>query len=146
MMNQYERICVLDMCDVERTRKDEIYQKGTVYLQVSATHGAIEITEEATELEPGKYVIFKPKSEINTEYLRLVLEMAMPEFMQKYMTGINIQVDQLKYLFINWHINEQDQAKVVAMVKEIEKDEKLERQLLEEYKTLKRITLNGMMV
>lgn len=144
--NKIKRVCILDICDIARTKKGIRYSLGTVYLQVSATHGAIEILKEDTELEAGKYVVFTPKIQIDSEYLKIILEMEMPEFMSRYMTGINIQTDNLKYLFVMLHEDIEIQIFIVNQLKELDKTIQNEESIVNDIKDVKCYMLAKMFI
>lgn len=146
MMENISQLRITDICNIKRTRKGEIYEAGTVYLQVSATHGQILITDHDTELEAGKYVVFIPNRKTNTKYLQITLKMSMEEFMAKYMTGINIQVEMLRFLKIWWHNNPDDQKNIVAAVEKCDQWIECENVIIQNYKELKKNLLDKMFV
>lgn len=146
MMKNVSLLKITDICHIERTKKGEVYKSGTVYLQVSATHGQILITGCDTELEAGKYVVFIPFKRTNTKYLQITLRMSMEEFIARYMTGINIQVEMLQYLKVWWHNDPEDQEKIVEAVEKCDKWIEHESVIIQNYKELKKNLLNKMFV
>lgn len=138
------KLPITEICDIERTVKDKIYPAGTVYLQVSATHGQILMTESIQTLEPGKYVVFKPKRLVDSYYLKEVLSLAMPNFAKTYMTGINIQVGELKHLEIEWIENVQEQRLFVQNIGKLNTAISNEQQCIERLKEFKKQMLSRM--
>lgn len=84
-------------------------------IQVSATQGQTILLDEASKV-PGKYAVIIPdRSRIVPEYLKLVLDMAMPEFLARYQTTINIQMAVFQRLRLDIH-NGLDSQRAVAEV------------------------------
>lgn len=138
------KIPITELCNIERTQENKLYPAGTVYLQVSATHGQICMTEKIEELKAGKYVVFKPKNKCYAPYMKEMLTLVMPEFMQTYMTGINIQVGELKHLEIEWIENVQQQRMFVENVEKLNTAISNEQQCIERLKEFKKQMLSRM--
>lgn len=88
------------ICDIERAVKGKVYPKGCTAIQVSATKGDVIYLEEDREIEVSKYAVVIPKIDVDGLYLFTVIEQQMPMFLERYKTGLNLQIETLKYIHI----------------------------------------------
>ena len=96
------------ICKIERSLKNKIYHKGTVLIQISASKGETILLEEDSVVKPSMYACIIPEVDIDSSYLKISIDEQMSEFLSKYKSGLNIPIDNLKYLNIsNKHIKEQ---------------------------------------
>ena len=80
------------------------------------------------------------------EILFTIIERAYPRFKAKYMTTINMQFGQLKFLMVDYHPDRQAQEYVAGMVRQVHALEKQEQKIIEELKEQKRFYLGTMFV
>lgn len=101
----YKRMKLTDIATVERVKKGVIYKAGTIFIQVSATRGQIFILDYDSEVGT-RYVSIIPKIDINPYYLKISIEIELPEFLFKVQTGLNIQCEAFNYLSVCVHDRE----------------------------------------
>lgn len=142
--NGYKRVRLTDIAAVERVKKGIVYKANTIFIQVSASKGQTIIIDNDMEMGT-QYVSVIPKIDINAKYLKISIDNEMEQFLQKYQTGLNIQVDTFKHMYIYIHDKETQEYIVnslMAINQEIEQEEK-EIQL---YKSMKYYYLRNMFV
>lgn len=142
--NGYKRVRLTDIAAVERAKKGIVYKANTIFIQVSASKGQTIIIDNDMEMGT-QYVSVIPKIDINAKYLKISIDNEMEQFLQKYQTGLNIQVDTFKHMYICIHEKETQEYIVnslMAINQEIEQEEK-EIQL---YKSMKYYYLRNMFV
>lgn len=100
-----------DVAEIERVKKNQVYSKGTLYLQFSATDKTIRYLDKSSTLET-KFGIIKPKG-INSKYLYFILQKELPKFLSRYLSGININPDIFKFMKFEIHTSAVAQAKAV---------------------------------
>lgn len=143
-LQDYKKVNLLDLVEIERAKKGKIYQVGNIIIQVSASRGQIIYLDKKQEVEP-QYIVLKV-NEVNSKYLYYLLEEELPRFLKKYQTGINIQPDVFKHLNISIHTDIQTQNYIANLMDKLEEDIKKEVLLLEEYKNFKKYHLDNMFV
>lgn len=142
--NGYKRVRLTDIAAVERVKKGIVYKANTIFIQVSASKGQTIIIDNDMEMGT-QYVSVIPKIDINAKYLKISIDNEMEQFLQKYQTGLNIQVDTFKHIYIYIPDKETQEYIVnslMAINQEIEQEEK-EIQL---YKSMKYYYLRNMFV
>lgn len=97
--NGYKRVRLTDIAAVERVKKGIVYKANTIFIQVSASKGQTIIIDNDMEMGT-QYVSVIPKIDINAKYLKISIDNEMEQFLQKYQTGLNIQVDTFKHIYI----------------------------------------------
>lgn len=143
-LQDYKKVNLLDLVEIERAKKGKIYQVGNIIIQVSASRGQIIYLDKKQEVEP-QYIVLKV-NEVNSKYLYYLLEEELPRFLKKYQTGINIQPNVFKHLNISIHTDIQTQNYIANLMDKLEEDIKKEVLLLEEYKNFKKYHLDNMFV
>ncbi|PXX79749.1 restriction endonuclease subunit S [Dielma fastidiosa] len=126
--------------------RDVIHLHGEdkFYLSFSATKGQIMYLDE-DEYVDTKYAVIIPKIEFAPKYLYYSIEKELPEFLAKYQSGINIQVDTLYHMKLSIH-DIDDQYKIAKCLQQNELAIENEKRAVEEIKNLKRFMLENMVV
>lgn len=137
-----------EIADVERAKKNQIYPKNTIYIQVSAckrnTEDAWMILDKESLLD-GKYAVITPRINIIPKYLKYSLESSSEEWHERYIgSNINISMNDFKYLKVRYTENIEHQKKVVEMFEETEFLIEQEQKIIEDYKQVKEWYLDGM--
>lgn len=132
-----------DIAKYERATKGKMYKAGTVLVQVSATRGQTLILEKDSTVE-SHYVAIEPIIQIIPYYLFLIIEMAIPEFVERYQTGINIQADAFNFMKLRMHTNLAVQAEIVEGVMKRERLVVLTEQVIENLQNVKKNMLDSM--
>ena len=138
-----KKITLGDFATFERAKKGEIYEVGTVAIQVSATQGEIIYLKKAGEVE-AKYVIIN-QTKMMPKFLEYVMNRGKDLFMAKYKSGLNIQVADLNFFEVEY-INMKQQKEIVMMIEHIEREEEIVKKELEGYEGLKKRMLKEMFV
>ncbi len=100
---------------LERSKKDEVY-RDCILLQLSASSGQILLIKEPQKVE-SKYGIIKVKGDcVDIDYLFCILEMQLPDFLEKYQNGININPQIFDYLNLDIHTEQETQKSVVKLM------------------------------
>lgn len=144
MLLETKRYRLTDVADVERTRKGVLYPEGTIYIQVSATHGQVHQLRKSGTIET-KYAIINPKIEIYKPYFKIAFERCVPEFLARYQSTINIQMSDFRFFEIDLHPDPKTQMEIASLLEKCNEAENVEKDIVEQLKTLKKIALSKMM-
>ena len=138
-LKDYKKVKLLDLVDIERAKKNKVYEKGNIIIQVSASKGQIFYLEEDTTVE-SQYIILTCKNNkiINTKYLYYVISDLLPKFLVKYQTGINIKPEVFNYMELIIHDNIKTQEHIAKIFDKIDEDIKKEEELLKKYQDFKK--------
>lgn len=146
------RARAIDVLTFERAKKGVIYQKGTIYIQVSATRRnkfkQFFVLEEDGEIET-KYVTVteKVKGSFKPYYLCEVLEHVVHAWYTKYVGDcINIQMDAFKYLEIIYDDDLKVQEQFEQVLIHMDEQIKNENAIIEQLSDIKRYGLHKMFV
>ena len=142
-LQNYKKVKLLDLVQIERAKKDKIYNKGNIIIQVSASKGQIFYLDHDTTVE-SKYIVLKDNKVINTKYLYYVISDLLPEFLAKYQTDINIQPEVFKYMELVIHNDIETQNHIVNILDKLDERTKKEEELLLLCKDFKEYHLNKM--
>ena len=142
-LRNYKKVKLLDLVQIERAKKDKIYNKGNIIIQVSASKGQIFYLDHDTTVE-SKYIVLKDNKVINTKYLYYVISDLLPEFLAKYQTGINIQPEVFKYMELVIHKDIETQNHIVNILDKLDERTKKDEELLLLCKDFKEYHLNKM--
>lgn len=144
MIDKFKTCNLLELVDIERAKKGKIYPADCVLIQVSATKGQLVYLDKPSEVE-SMYAVMQPKG-IYGNYLYHILTDAMPEFLDKYQTGLNIQPDIFKDMSIKIHTDIETQKAWADILNEIDESARLEAEIVECLKDYKKIQLNKLFV
>lgn len=133
-----------DIAKYERARKGKRYPEGCSIIQVSATTGEVQYLENNQEVE-GKYVVIIPHKENNARYINIVIEKNMAEFINKYKSGLNIQMADIGRFPIQLH-SLAKQVEIVRITEKIEAEMKIAEKETEIVKELKKTMLDEMLI
>lgn len=134
-----------DIANVERAKKGVTYPRGTIYIQVSATHGQIKMLKEDGEIET-KYATIIPKDDIYPKYFKLAIERCVGEFTARFQSNINIQMDDFNFFEIDIHDDYETQLEIASLVDAFEEAEEAENELVEQLKDVKKVALAKFMI
>ena len=146
-LNDYKKVKLLDLVDIERAKKNKVYNKGNIIIQVSASKGQIFYLEEDTSVE-SQYIILNCKDNniTDTKYLYYVISSLLPKFLEKYQTGINIQPEVFNYMELVIQKKKKTQEHIAKIFDKIDEDIKKEEELLKKYQDFKKYHLGKMFV
>lgn len=146
-LKDYKKVKLLDLVDIERAKKNKVYNKGNIIIQVSASKGQIFYLEEDTSVE-SQYIILNCKDNniTDTKYLYYVISSLLPKFLAKYQTGINIQPEVFNYMELVIHDDIKTQEHIAKIFDKIDEDIKKEEKLLKKYQDFKKYHLGKMFI
>ncbi len=144
MLLETKRYRLTDVANVERARSGVLYPKWTIYIQVSATHGQVHQLHKAGAVET-KYAIINPKIDVYMPYFKIAFERCVPEFLARYQSTINIQMGDFRFFEIDLHSDLKTQIEIVSLLGKCNEAENVEKDIVEQLKTLKKIALSKMM-
>lgn len=136
----YKKVKLLDIASIERAKNKE-YSHGVTIVQISATKGQVEYVDE-TMIIGSHYVVLKPCNKIDSKYFYFAVKNSTDEFFYKFQTGLNMKVEEFKYmeLYIEDDINIQKEQ--VKNMEIIERAILLSEQELSEVKEFKNTMLS----
>lgn len=141
-----ERRPIFELANFERVKKGQVYDAGTVYIQLSATDGKVRFLCEKKGLET-KYGVFVPKKpNLGTRFLYYALSQEMEEFLSKYQNGMNINPDIFKHLKITYYPDSKYQREIAMLLDESQAFQNKESNRQNAWKDFESFYLNGMFV
>lgn len=143
-LNYHKMTNIYDIADVERAVNGKIYPSGCTLMPLSAAQSSPLIYHSESGPVETRYAVIQPHGDVNPEYLFTIIERAYPRFKSKYMTTINMQFGQLKFLTVDYHPDREAQDYVADMVRQVHTLEEQERKIIEELKEQKRYYLGTM--
>ncbi len=138
--SKYRKIKLVDIADVQRGKNNQIYEKGTIYIQVSALSNDTYIAyilEQSQALE-SKYVVVNAKTGVDAEYLYYVINRHIREFIHNYIQNINLTVDSFKHMCIDYHDDIETQKEFVKRIKCVDELILKEEQMIEHVNSVKK--------
>lgn len=144
-----QRIRLSDIATVERAQKKLVYPKETIYVQVSACKktdsNIFYMTQKEGHIET-KYAVIVPTEQVVPAYLKIALNNAAGEFMQKYIgDNINIQMELFKYFELDYHRDISTQRYICEKIGEVDNAIMAEQLLCDNWKDFKKVMLDKMM-
>ena len=133
------------IADISRANNNCIYPKYTSYIELSRTRGYIGMINENGNINVRNAVII-PKIKINPIYFNIALQNALPRFISKYLTTINLQIDSVGEMEIAYEENEKEQLKAVNLLNIIESENELSKKVIDKANELKQVLLNKMFI
>lgn len=112
-----------EVAEISRAKKGQIYPGGETLIVLSAAHGCHEMVKYHGD--PGeistRYAVAVPDERFDPEYFFIAVTRGLPEFIHKYLTTINLQIDALKFFKVEYHDSREDQLRVVESIREADK-------------------------
>lgn len=140
----YKRVNIYDIADVERAIKGKIYPAGCTLIPLSAAISTPNrMTTEAGEIE-SRWAVVQPKDNVNPVYLFAIIGREYPHFKAKFMTTINLQFGQLKNLEVDYHPDKSIQNTIAETLERVEDLAEKERRIVETLKEQKKYYLGTM--
>lgn len=140
--SNYRIVRLCDTAEIERAQKGKVYPEGCTLIALSATKGQVEYMPCEGEVDSRWAVVIPHEGNVG-KYIYHSVSRSFPEFLEKYMTGINLQMENLNHLEIALHPIE-IQREVVRMLETVEQKEKKEEQKLNAWKDAKKYFLGKM--
>lgn len=144
-LNDYRTVFISEFCDFERAKKGKVYPAGSICVQVSATKGQTAYLEKDQEVD-SKYCVFTFKKDCCTRYIYIVFCQALPEFLHRVQTGLNIVPEVFLQFQIPVHNSRELQEHIVACISSIDAEIRKEEEYIESAKMCKKIHLQKMFI
>lgn len=144
-LNDYRMVHISELCDFERAKKGKVYPAGSICVQVSATKGQTAYLDKEQNVD-GKYCVFVFKKECCTRYIYIVFCQALPEFLHRVQTGLNIVPEVFSQFQIPVHESREVQEHIVACISSIDAEIKKEEEYIESAKMYKKNHLQKMFI
>lgn len=144
-LKNHKEVNLFDIASIERRKKDKLYKKGSILIQLSATRGQMSYLDKDCKVD-AKYGVIKSNENINSKYLYYILQMRMQKFLNVYQTGLNIVPDVFRYMKIEIHTDIEIQNKIAEMFDDLEEIEKKYLDNIENWKNIKKYHLDNMFV
>ena len=144
-LKNHKEVKLFDIASIERRKKDKVYKKGSILIQLSATRGQMEYLGEDRKVD-AKYGVITTNKNINSKYLYYILQMRMQKFLNIYQTGLNIVPDVFKHMKIEIHTDKEIQNKIAEMFDNLEVIENRYLDNIENWKNVKKYHLDNMFV
>lgn len=134
-----------ELCHVERAVSDKTYKAGTCFVKLSAVDEFVGQLQHPDIID-SRYAALEPKDDtLNNKYLFLAINRKFSEFLRRYRTTINLQVDTLQHFIIDWHDDTQAQRYIVQHINMINDEMTHTERQIEIEKEIKRYYLKKMM-
>lgn len=89
------RIKLKEVCEtIERSKKNKIYPKGAIIIQISATRGQVGLLKSSGNIG-SQYAVVIVKKEIDPYYAFLWLQMEIPKFFHRVQEGLNVKIEEI---------------------------------------------------
>ena len=144
-LKEHEKMNLLDLVDIERSKKNKVYPQGCILIQLSATRGQMAYMNKDAPVD-SKYGVMLPKKEINMKYLYFILNMQMSIFLAIYQTGLNIVPEVFKFMKLEIHTNKDIQNQIAQMFSELEDIERNYQKEIAKWKDVKQFHLDNMFI
>lgn len=145
-LSNHNKMNLLDLVDIERSKKNKQYPRGSILVQLSATRGQMEYLEEKSLVEQ-KYGVMTVKDNcINSKYLYYMISINMENFLNVYQTGLNITTDAFRFMKLEIHTDKNVQEEIVKMFDKLEMIEKTYFEEIEKWKDIKTYHLDNMFI
>lgn len=136
-LTKHKKVRITDVAELERAKKNKIYEKGCTLIQISATDGQV-VYLEKTENVAEKYLVVIPKkNKVIDYYLYLCIYRSFPKFFHRIKTGLNIQAETIKEFEFNFHEDMETQQYLADMLQELEYSIRKCEQSIDNVKTMK---------
>lgn len=143
---KHKRVNLLDLVEIERSKKNKVYKNGSILIQLSATRGQMGYLDNDKTVE-SKYGVMTVKNDcINSKYLYYMLQMNIENFLRVYQTGLNIVPDVFKFMKLEIHTDKTIQDEITVMFTKLETVEKTYLKEIEKWKDIKSYHLDNMFV
>ena len=142
--HSYEQVKLEDVAEYGRAKQGHIYPRGTTTLQISASRGQLDYLDYPREVAT-RYVVIIPQAGIHPRYFNYVMQKNIDAFMRKYVTGINIQENEVGQFPIEVH-NTDTQEAIVKLSEYLDEQEQIIQGEIDAMTKLKSNLLNNMMV
>lgn len=145
-LKEHKKINLLDLVDIERSKKNKLYPADSILIQLSATRGQMQYMNKSGPADAKYGVMMLKNKDINPRYLYFILNMNMGSFLSVYQTGLNIVPEVFKFMNLEIHTDRQIQDKIADMFDDLENIEVNYQKEIAKWKDIKQFHLDNMFI
>lgn len=93
--NPRNHLQLKDVASVERSKKNKIYPKGAIIIQVSATSGEVGLLTSSGKVG-SQYAVVEPMPWVDSRFLFYCIKRNIKRHFHKYQTGLNATLDTVE--------------------------------------------------
>jgi len=145
--SNYKKVNITDVADFERAQNGKIYKGGCTLIGVSActsSDGQLRYLETSGRVE-SKWAVVVPKDITDGRYLNIVITRAFPEFFNKMHQTINLPVNNIRYLAVEWHMDKAARDDIAKQCEVFDAMIRQECHTIEKLQKVKKFFLGKMM-
>lgn len=145
-LKEHKKMNLLDLVDIERSKKNKLYPAGSILIQLSATRGQMQYMNRPGPADAKYGVMLLKNKSINSRYLYFILNMSMSSFLEVYQTGLNIVPEVFKFMNLDIHTDKEIQDKIAEMFDDLENIENNYQKEISRWKDVKQFHLDKMFI
>ncbi|MFR5750760.1 restriction endonuclease subunit S [Faecalibacillus intestinalis] len=145
-LKEHKKMNLLDLVDIERSKKNKLYPADSILIQLSATRGQMQYMNKSGPADAKYGVMMLKDKNINPRYLYFILNMNMGPFLNVYQTELNIVPEVFKFMDLEIHTDRQIQDKIAAMFDDLENIEISYQKEIAKWKDIKQFHLDNMFI
>ena len=92
---QEDRLTIGDIATVERSKKNKIYPKGSIIIQISASRGQTGLLTSSGRVA-DRYAVVEVVAGIDPGFVFYSIQRNIKKHLHKYQTGLNIALNEIK--------------------------------------------------
>ena len=145
-LKEHKKMNLLDLVDIERSKKNKLYPADSILIQLSATRGQMQYMNKSGPADAKYGVMMLKDKNINPRYLYFILNMNMGSFLNIYQTGLNIVPEVFKFMNLEIHTDKQIQNRIAEMFDDLENIEISYQKEIAKWKDIKQFHLDNMFI
>ena len=145
-LKKHKKMNLLDLVDIERSKKNKLYPAGSILIQLSATRGQMQYMNRPGPADSKYGVMMLKNKNINPRYFYFILNMNMGSFLSVYQTGLNIVPEVFKFMNLEIHTDRQIQDKIADMFDDLKNIEVNYQKEIAKWKDIKQFHLDNMFI
>lgn len=140
------KVLLKNLAKIDRVKKGQIYNSGTVFIGVSATRGGdVHFLEENGEIEE-KYAVVEFDGRYNSKYLYYAILSVHEMWLSKYIQNINVSISDLKEMEIDIITDIDKQNEIVNKLNLLDAWAESEKQMINAWENIKKTALEKMLI
>lgn len=145
-LKDHRKMNLLDLVEIERSKKNKLYPAGSILIQLSATRGQMKYMDRSGPVDTKYGVMILKDKSINPRYLYFILSVSMSSFLEVYQTGLNIVPEVFKFMNLEIHTDKKVQDKIAKMFDDLEDIENNYQKEISRWKDVKQFHLDKMFI
>lgn len=82
------------VAEIERAKKEKVYPKGSIVVQISASKGQVGLLTSHGEID-NRYAVISTESFINSEFAFYFIKKELPRHLHRVQEGLNIPIEEI---------------------------------------------------